>query len=117
MVSGLVLTSSDWSIRSELATDAPASFTTNGLGSTAPRTVSVPGVSPLGVFGLQPVGLWAMPKEMAPPATPTYVTVVLPPLLPPQAAARIPMPATSPTSLYQRRGRRPRRVTAAGDPG
>ena len=52
----------------------PALSTTsgmNGLGSTAPRTVCVPGVSPAGVLGLHPVGLSVMPKEMLPPATPT----------------------------------------------
>jgi hypothetical protein len=46
-------------------------FTTNGLGRTAPRTVKVPGESPDGVFGLHPVGLSVVPKEMLPPATPT----------------------------------------------
>ncbi len=44
---------------------------TKGLGSTAARTVRVPGVSPAGVLGLHPVGLSVMPNEMAPPATPT----------------------------------------------
>jgi hypothetical protein len=66
-----VLTSSDWTIRAEFAVEAPRLFTTNGLGSTAPSTVSVPGESPDGVFGLQPVGLSVVPKEMEPPATPT----------------------------------------------
>ncbi len=71
MVSGLVFTSSDDTIRSEFGVGAPRLLTTKGLGSTAPRTVRVPGVSPAGVLGLHPVTLWVMPNEMAPPATPT----------------------------------------------
>ena len=52
----------------------PSAFITSGtkgLGSTAPSTVCVPGVSPDGVLGLHPVGLCVMPNEIAPPATPT----------------------------------------------
>ena len=71
MVCGLVLTSSEDSIRAEFAVGAPSAPTTNGLGRTAPRTRRVPGVSPAGVWGLHPVGLSVVPNEMAPPATPT----------------------------------------------
>jgi hypothetical protein len=66
-----VLTSSDETIRSAFAVGTPRLLTKNGLGSTPLSTVSVPGVSPDGVFGLHPVGLSVMPSEMAPPATPT----------------------------------------------
>ncbi len=74
MVWGLMLTGSADSMRSDSSVPSPALLTTsgtNGLGSTAPRTVCVPGVSPPGVLGLHPVGLSVMPNEMAPPATPT----------------------------------------------
>ena len=64
-------TSSDDTIRSALAIGIPEPSTTKGLGSTAANTVCVPGVSPAGVLGLQPVGLWVMPNEIFPPATAT----------------------------------------------
>ncbi len=68
---GLRLTGSADSVSSEFGVGIPSAPTTKGLGRTAPRTVRVPGVSPSIVLGLQPVTLWVMPKEMAPPATPT----------------------------------------------
>jgi hypothetical protein len=74
MVWGLMLIGSADTIRSELDVGAPALFTafgTKGLGSTAASTMRVPGESPDGVLGLHPVGLWVVPKEMLPPATPT----------------------------------------------
>jgi hypothetical protein len=49
----------------------PLVWTTYGLGSTPPSTVSVVGVSPDGVFGLHPDGLPVIPKEIEPPDTPT----------------------------------------------
>ena len=68
---GGTLTTSDCAIRFRFAVATSFSFTVNGLGSTAPRTIKVPGVSPAGVCALHPVGLCVMPKEMAPPPTPT----------------------------------------------
>src|ERR1700728_954837 len=120
MVWGLRLTGSAETIRFE-DVPSPALFTTpgtKGLGSTPARTVCVPTVSPDGVLGLHPVGVSVVPKEMAPPATPTYVTVVPPPPPPlPQAEANTASTATVPSGHRQRRGRWPRPVTAAGGPG
>ena len=70
MVSGLRLTSSDRA-KLESGVSVPALFTIHGLGRTPLSMVWVPGASPSGVFGLHPVTLSLMPKEMAPPATPT----------------------------------------------
>jgi hypothetical protein len=49
----------------------PLASTTYGLGRTPPSTVSVAGVFPDGVFGLHPLGLPVIPKEIEPPDTPT----------------------------------------------
>ena len=117
MVSGLGLTSSAETTSSKFGAGAPASFTTNGLGSTPARAVSVPGVAPDGVWGLQPVGLSVVPNEIAPPATPMYVTVVPPFVPPPQPEASTASTPTAPTSPRQPPGRRPRPVTEVGDPG
>ena len=69
IVSGLVLINSACTARFRFGIGVSFWLTVNGLGSTAPRTVSVPGVSPAGVFALHPVGLCVMPSEMEPPAT------------------------------------------------
>ena len=92
---------------------------TKGLGSTAASTVCVPGVSPAGVLGLQPVGLCVMPNEIDPSGHADVGDVVPPPpaLLPQADANRASSTVLVPTSHRQRRGRRPRPVTAAGDPG
>jgi hypothetical protein len=67
-----MLTGSADSMNSELdESGIPVLSTTYGLGRTPPSAVNVPGVSPEGVFGLQPVGFPVVPKEMAPPATAT----------------------------------------------
>jgi hypothetical protein len=42
-----------------------------GLGSTPPRSSCVAAVSPLGVWGLHPVGPWFIPNEITLPATAT----------------------------------------------
>ena len=55
-------------------------------------------------------------RRWLPPATPTYVTVVPPPPLLPHAAASTASAPRIPTIRPPRRGRRPRPVTAAGDP-
>ena len=66
-----MLTSSDETISDSLAVGLPEALVTKGLGSTPASTVWVPGVLPVGVFGLQPVGVSVVPKEIVPPATPT----------------------------------------------
>ena len=74
MVWGLMLIGSADSISAELPSGVPALFTTSGtkgLGSTPASTVWVPACRPPGVLGLQPVGLWVVPNEIVPPATPT----------------------------------------------
>src|SRR5580704_3908656 len=116
MVSGLVLISSDCTMRFGFGVTAPAEFTVKGLGSTPPRIRRVAGVSPLTVWGLQPVGLWAMPIEMAPPATPTKVVVVVEVLAAPQPAAIKDSPTQPPSTRRRNPGRSPRAVTAAAGP-
>src|ERR1700733_16270754 len=59
-VGGSRLTGSADSVSSEFGVGIPLAPTTNGLGRTAPRTVSVPGVSPSIVLGLHPVTAWVM---------------------------------------------------------
>ena len=58
---GAALTSSACTIRLGFAETPPFMFTTYGLGSTAPNTCRVAGVSPPGVFGLHPVGRCVIP--------------------------------------------------------
>ena len=74
MVWGVRLIGSADAMRFGFGAGSPALFTTpgtKGLGSTAASTVCVPGVSPDGVLGLQPVGLYVVPNEIVPLATAT----------------------------------------------
>src|SRR6185312_137697 len=116
IVWGLVRTTSACSIRFGfciVGVCAPAWLTTYGLGSTAPSTIWVPGVSPVGVLALQPVGPAVIPKEMDPPATATYVTVVLVEAAPavPPAAVRTVRAAPHAVRIRRHPGRCPGCVT------
>src|SRR5580698_8560488 len=116
MVSGLVLTSSDCTIRFGLGVGLPLGLMVNGLGNTAPRIMRVAGELPSTVWGLQPVGLCSMPREMVPPRTPMYVTdfVVVPGLLHPAASKVKPSPPRS--NRRRHLGPGPRCVTAVEGP-
>src|ERR1700722_1533247 len=122
MVSGLTLTTSATfpARRLESGSGFPPASTHDGLGRTAFSTIWVAGVSPAGVFGLQPVGLCIMPKETERPATAMYVTGVVVLVLAPaeeQPTRTIPRATLHRTALLPHPGRRPRGVTAAEDPG